>query len=219
MKTRKERANDAKSQGLCVACFTRPIYFDHSSCYCFHCFSSRKKANQKHKKLNRKAPLPRKTQTIEERKQKSKAYRERNKEKISKNSTKWRLANPERYLNNQRNWRKQNPGKSVAYVQAYNKRHPEMVTKSSRKRREIFKGIEGTFTLEEWTSICDRHENKCLWCGKSSIKLTIDHVIPISKGGSNYASNLQPLCARCNAKKNNRILDFRPFGTAILEWT
>ena len=37
--------------------------------------------------------------------------------------------------------------------------------------------------------------------------LTVDHVVPISKGGSNDISNIQPLCCNCNSKKNAKQID------------
>lgn len=49
----------------------------------------------------------------------------------------------------------------------------------------------------------------CLRCG-SDFKLAVDHVVPTSRGGSDDASNLQPLCKRCNSSKNAKDTDYRP---------
>lgn len=45
----------------------------------------------------------------------------------------------------------------------------------------------------------------CVWCG-SALELTIDHLIPRSKGGSNDPSNLVTTCMGCNRKRGNRPL-------------
>ena len=50
--------------------------------------------------------------------------------------------------------------------------------------------------------IFKRDNYECCYCG-SKRNLTIDHVIPKSRGGSNYWDNLVTSCGRCNSNKDN----------------
>jgi hypothetical protein len=43
----------------------------------------------------------------------------------------------------------------------------------------------------------------CVKC-KATQNLTVDHIVPVSKGGSDQRSNLQPMCSFCNISKSNR---------------
>lgn len=49
-----------------------------------------------------------------------------------------------------------------------------------------------------------RDEGRCVECG-SKERLEFDHIIPVSKGGSNTARNIQLLCEKCNRQKSDRI--------------
>lgn len=51
---------------------------------------------------------------------------------------------------------------------------------------------------------------KCLKC-ESELNLCIDHVMPISKGGSSAITNYQPLCKSCNSSKHAKFVDYRPW--------
>lgn len=48
---------------------------------------------------------------------------------------------------------------------------------------------------------------RCAYCGRSLRRhgFHVDHRWPLSKGGTNRRGNLQPLCARCNLRKGDRI--------------
>lgn len=51
--------------------------------------------------------------------------------------------------------------------------------------------------------LCEEYSHTCPCCGITGVKLTIDHIVPKSQGGSDDITNLQPLCRGCNAKKGN----------------
>lgn len=79
---------------------------------------------------------------------------------------------------------------------------------ASHKRRAAIKGNGGSFTVQEWEELCIKYNHRCLCCGEAK-SLTIDHVIPVSKGGSSNISNIQPLCKSCNDSKGTNTFDYR----------
>jgi len=54
--------------------------------------------------------------------------------------------------------------------------------------------------------IYKRDRNKCQYCGATK-KLTIDHVIPRSKGGGDTWENMVVACSSCNIKKGDKLLE------------
>ena len=80
----------------------------------------------------------------------------------------------------------------------YRERWPEKSRKSAYASRLRKIGIEP----EEWEEIKARFGNACAIC-KEKKELTLDHIIPTSKGGKNHISNYQPLCKSCNSSKKN----------------
>lgn len=52
-------------------------------------------------------------------------------------------------------------------------------------------------------SIFERDNHTCVYC-KSDENLSIDHIIPVIKGGTNDPSNLQTLCRSCNSRKGTK---------------
>jgi 5-methylcytosine-specific restriction endonuclease McrA len=71
-------------------------------------------------------------------------------------------------------------------------------------------------------NIYRRDDYKCLYCG-SKDGLTLDHVIPKSKGGPNSWTNLATCCMKCNVSKGDRLLEetgmtlkYKPFVPSYL---
>src|SRR3990167_2169393 len=81
----------------------------------------------------------------------------------------------------------------------------ELIKEIKELKEEINrKGL--TNNLGDWGMLKAQYNWTCPCCKKKEpkIKLTEDHIIPVSKGGSDNIENIQPLCKSCNSRKNNR---------------
>ncbi len=56
-------------------------------------------------------------------------------------------------------------------------------------------------------NILRRDGHRCQFCGRGDIALTVDHVIPSSRGGEDTWENLVCACVRCNNRKGDRTPD------------
>ena len=85
----------------------------------------------------------------------------------------------------------------------------------AQRRRARMKGSEGCYTTEEWNKLIAQFE-RCPTCqrlwknippppNRTSV-ITADHIIPISRGGSNFIDNIRPLCYSCNSKKGDKLI-------------
>jgi 5-methylcytosine-specific restriction endonuclease McrA len=78
-------------------------------------------------------------------------------------------------------------------------------------RRARIEQVGGSFTVRDWENLKAQYNWTCPCCHRKEpeIKLTIDHIIPVIKGGSNNIENIQPLCGSCNSIKGTKILIFK----------
>lgn len=65
-----------------------------------------------------------------------------------------------------------------------------------------------TIKKHERRIVLERDGHRCKSCN-SKWDLTIDHIVPLSLGGTNNLENLQTLCQSCNQGKGQRIIKYR----------
>ena|ERR1017187_1275474 len=155
-----------------------------------------------------------------------KAWYQRNKELTKARAAAWAKNNPEKRNRIQRESRHRHAVARREYSQNYRETHPDVVAKQRKstikwkhehpekavatqsKRRTAKTKAGGAYTSEQWIALCNKYENKCLCCDKKK-KLTPDHVVPVSKGGTSDISNIQHLCGPCNSSKGAKTVDYR----------
>lgn len=96
---------------------------------------------------------------------------------------------------------RENKVKRIKQVRAWEKLNPEKVRNYHRKKKYNRRQAIGTFTSQQLEDKERYWGGKCYICGGKAN--SVDHVKPLSKGGSNWPCNLRPCCTDCNSRKNN----------------
>lgn len=136
------------------------------------------------------------------------AYHKANKETINAAKRQQYAQDPEPAKRQAKAWAKTNKKRVAKNNKAWVKANPDRVRASQHKHRSAVQGNGGSYTAAEWKTLCKQYNYKCLDCGKRR-KLTADHVVPVSKGGTSNIDNIQPLCSPCNSRKGAKCTDFR----------
>lgn len=92
----------------------------------------------------------------------------------------------------------------------WHKDHPEAARTGAARRRALMVNAPGFFFAENIQRILVSQEYLCAapFCSCSvAITYEVDHIIPLSKGGSNMPDNLQILCRTCNRSKGAKSMD------------
>lgn len=135
-----------------------------------------------------------------------KFWRRKNRKKCVEYSLKWRDRNKEKYRKYRKRYFSTTKGKKLHLEQnkKWRKKYPEKRRHQSSLEYAREKNAKGSHVLEEWQILKGLYQYKCAICGKKK-KLSKDHIVPLSKDGTNYISNIQPACNPCNSRKNNKI--------------
>lgn len=121
----------------------------------------------------------------------NKRWRDSNPEKCNAYSKKFRQNNPEKAKEIDKRWRDANPEK--CRIQWGNRRAREM-------------SAEGSYTPLDIKELLKLQRGKCAYYGACKTNLNdeyhVDHIVALVNGGTNFRSNLQLLCPRCNLTKH-----------------
>lgn len=129
-------------------------------------------------------------------KEASRRYYERNKQKAREWHSKNYVAHKARILERNKAW-------AAANRDAIRR----LSLEGTNRRNARLRGAEGSHTREQWEALVARCGNRCACCGLQK-KLTRDHVVPLVAGGSDYIENIQPLCRECNSSKRDRTVRY-----------
>lgn len=131
-------------------------------------------------------------------------YYEENRETIREYQREYWQKNREKLINQNREWYRANREQQLEYRRKYRAENLERVLELNRKRRAREKGVTvRDFTADQWEEVKSEWSHRCAYCGKQK-RLTVDHVIPIAKGGNHTKANIVPACQPCNSKKGDR---------------
>jgi 5-methylcytosine-specific restriction endonuclease McrA len=183
---------------------------------------------------NRKRILARDRERYEQKREEKIAYqaryRKENTDKVRESNARYRAAKPEKKREFQARYRAKHfskilrqrafywqkaaeayatdPEKYRARIARWRAKNPDHAKVSYQRYRTRKNAAGGSFTVEDVQRLQVIQGNMCVVCDAlfDEVPMTIDHVLPVSRGGSSDPSNLQLLCDPCNKRKNAKTM-------------
>ena len=90
----------------------------------------------------------------------------------------------------------------LEYRRQYREENRDKIRAWNNKRKAMLRNVsEITFTAEEWRAMRAAYGERCAYCGTKPDVLTMDHIVPLARGGTHTADNIVPACGPCNMHK------------------
>jgi 5-methylcytosine-specific restriction endonuclease McrA len=148
---------------------------------------------------------------LEKKKARSRAYYEANREAVlAQGRQRYQEMGPEPGFADRKEWRQANPDKCAEYARRYREKNPSIHAVINNNRRTRIDGRKVSLPELEslWTGMCalcgDPINRDLKWPDQMS--KSVDHIIPLARGGLHELSNLQWAHVGCNRRKGDKIL-------------
>jgi len=94
----------------------------------------------------------------------------------------------------------------LPFSRAWRKANKAKVSANNRAARAKRSNASGTYTAKDVETKLWCQDNKCYWCLEILNGYEVDHVVPLSKGGSNCKNNIVATCYLCNRQKHSSLV-------------
>lgn len=140
-------------------------------------------------------------------------YQNRNRDKVRQSSQTWRDNNPDKIKSySVTYYQEHREQEKVKSRRSYLLNYPRYIAhakKANSKRRALMAQAEGNFTASDIRNLYEDQDGLCGYCGVRSFfevkgDVHVDHVHPLSRGGSNWPDNLCLTCESCNLSKRDK---------------
>lgn len=159
----------------------------------------------------------------EKKREQGRQWQQANKEYKSQYDKQYRTANVDRLRQQAYDWYRSNKAHKQEYDRRYREENFDYIQEATRRWREANPEAWRRNCLQQkikyraakhdapgdgatLAELIEAHGPLCYLCHEAPATLR-EHVVPLSRGGTNYASNLRPACHPCNARKHNKTLD------------
>lgn len=133
-----------------------------------------------------------------------KKYQQENAAAVNAKNKAWRAANREAYNAYMREYDERNRAKRRLAKWKWKMANPDAVRLYVHRRRTALFSAGGHLSAAQWRGICEGQGQRCFDCDELK-PLTVGHIVPVSKGGSNNVENIIAQCQSCNSKQGRRI--------------
>ena len=142
----------------------------------------------------------------------NKKYREANKEKVKERKRQYRETNKEKINKKKKKYYEENKQKIKESIRVYRHSNRGLLKVKHERRRDRLKAQNNqTITPDFITSLFEKAKS-CPYCGKTMLDgsgnmedlKSLDHLIPIAKGGLHAQHNVTVCCHSCNSSKNSK---------------
>jgi len=183
---------------ICADCGEKKEHHAHGMCR--ECYSRHRRDENPDKvvAIKRRSYLKHREQILARKRH----YYQKNRERILAYLAQWREEHREEARAYQRRYREEHEEKVKACQQRSAKRNPENRRRLEARRQAVKRRLPDTLTREEAKQILSA--GRCLYCG-SAEHLTLDHFVPLSKGGGTTRANMVIACESCNSKKRAKL--------------